>query len=259
MQYIHSALRFTPDPLCSVLLRQKFAGIWDAFGPREPFLFIHIPKNAGTHIGHALYGCFINHYPLRFYLLANPLRVATMCSVAVLRDPAMRFMSALHHLMFGEHLNAADSAFKQMMLGISPDPVVIAERFFENRLFRWQLCGYIHFLPQHYWISFRNRIAVDLLYKLDNDRSFVARAVDPVKSNISRNMLQRDDIPSHLADRILDFYARDTELWTEVPHSRQLSDASDLTRARLAADRRQHTFNSYALRDLGTVSGRLSR
>ncbi len=259
MLYIHSALRFTPDVLCSALLRHKFGGIWDAFGPREPFLFIHIPKNAGTHISHTLYGHFINHYPLRFYQLGNPLRVATMCSVAVLRDPAMRFMSAIYHLMYGERLIAADEAMKQIMLTISHDPLVVAERFFTNPLFRWQLSGSILFLPQHYWISMRNRIGVDLLYKLDNDRSFTERVVDPVRSNVSRNMLKRDDIPPALADRILDFYARDTELWTEVPHSRQLSDASALTRARLVADRRLHTCNSYALRDFEAASSKLSR
>ena len=259
MQYIHNALRFTPDTLCSALLRHKFVGMWDAFGPREPFLFIHIPKNAGTHISHALYGRFINHYPLRFYLLGNPLRVATMCSVAVLRDPAMRFMSTVHHLMFGERLNAADEALQQMMLAVSHDPLVVAERFFTNPRFRWQLSSSVLFLPQHYWISFRNRIRVDLLYKLDNDRSFAGRAADPVRSNVSRTMLQRDDIPPALANRILDFYSRDTELWTAVPHSRQLSDASQLTRTRLVADRRLQTCSRYTLQDRGAASSWLSR
>jgi hypothetical protein len=64
-------------------------------------LFIHIPKNAGTSLAHALYGVDVYHRSMRLYALAKPAVVAGAYKFAVLRDPVERFLSAFDFLREG--------------------------------------------------------------------------------------------------------------------------------------------------------------
>lgn len=225
-----------PEPLCRLLLCMKFTAIWQGFAPDERFLFIHIPKNAGTFISRSLFGSFINHYPLRLYQVDDPGRLQRMRSFAVMRDPALRFMSAIHHHLYGDDLSTPDHCLKKTMLAISDDPFVIARRFFTDSLLRCRMRSSLHFVPQYQWIDYRGRIAVDFLYGLAPHRKYVEHVVDFRMANVGSRMVEKACIPSDLVALIEQYYARDTSLYRSIPASRILQDARELTRARLQAE-----------------------
>ena len=63
-------------------------------------LFIHIPKNAGTSITHALYGMNVGHETIR-YFQRRMHGLTDFPSFAILRDPVQRFMSAYRYARAG--------------------------------------------------------------------------------------------------------------------------------------------------------------
>ena len=76
--------------------RARLAAIRDA-----GVLFIHVPKNGGMSISHALYGMQIRHPSIRYYQCVAPDIVASMPSFAVIRDPIDRFLSAFAYAQAG--------------------------------------------------------------------------------------------------------------------------------------------------------------
>ena len=64
-------------------------------------IFIHVPKNAGTAINHALYGRSFSHFPASFLRSCAPELFARFPSVALLRDPVERAVSAYRHIRHG--------------------------------------------------------------------------------------------------------------------------------------------------------------
>jgi hypothetical protein len=73
-------------------------------------LFVHIPKNGGTSISHALYGMPIGHASVRFYLTAAAGVMRTCPAFAILREPEQRFLSAWRHARLGV---AADTVINE--------------------------------------------------------------------------------------------------------------------------------------------------
>lgn len=234
--YVHDLLHQMPDFACRLLMHRKFTAIWQEFAPEERFLFIHIPKNAGTYISHSLYGRFLNHYPLKLYQVDNPQRLQRMRSFAVMRDPALRFMSGIHHHLYGEDLSIPDYSLRKVMLAISDDPFVIARSFFTDSMLRFRMRSSLHFVPQYLWIVYKDQIAVDLLYGLAPDRKYVENLVDLRLANVSSRMVEKASIPSDLLGLIEQYYDKDNTLYRAIPASRILQDASELTRARLESE-----------------------
>ncbi|AHE56104.1 hypothetical protein [Sphingomonas sanxanigenens] len=67
---------------------------------RAGVLFVHVPKNAGMSISQHLYGCQVKHRSIRYYQSVAP-DLATLPSVAVVRDPVRRFLSAFAYARAG--------------------------------------------------------------------------------------------------------------------------------------------------------------
>ncbi|WP_206436089.1 sulfotransferase family 2 domain-containing protein [Altericroceibacterium xinjiangense] len=64
-------------------------------------LFIHVPKNAGMSICTALYGRQMKHATVRYYAKVAPSLLSEVESVAVIRDPVERFLSAFDYARAG--------------------------------------------------------------------------------------------------------------------------------------------------------------
>ncbi len=64
-------------------------------------VFVHIPKNAGQSIGHALYGMTIHHEKAADLRKDRKATYANAFSFAVVRDPVSRFKSAYSYLKQG--------------------------------------------------------------------------------------------------------------------------------------------------------------
>ena len=125
-------------------------------------LLIHIPKNAGTSLSHALYEEDIGHLSLKVWTQRYPHTVSKMKVVAVIRDPVDRFVSAFRFLK-GGGLNANDADFARRQLAAHNSPESLAEAMNDPDVFR-NITSYIHFTPQVSFLRDRHgRLAVKLL------------------------------------------------------------------------------------------------
>jgi hypothetical protein len=68
---------------------------------KKRILFIHVPKNAGTSISKALYGCSLGHMTAYLYRQADAQLFGTALRFAILRDPVDRFLSAFSFIQNG--------------------------------------------------------------------------------------------------------------------------------------------------------------
>lgn len=72
---------------------------------RTNTVFIHIPKNAGQSIGHALYGMTIHHQSAGALRRSRKSEFDNAFSFAVVRDPISRFKSAYSYLSEGGRID----------------------------------------------------------------------------------------------------------------------------------------------------------
>lgn len=68
---------------------------------RAGVLFIHVPKNAGMAISSALYDQQVKHASVRYYARVAPDLLRDLETVAVVRDPVDRFLSAFDYARAG--------------------------------------------------------------------------------------------------------------------------------------------------------------
>jgi hypothetical protein len=130
-------------------------------------LFIHIPKNAGTSISHALYGREIGHHPIAWYRDRFPHSLAGIPSFALIRDPVSRFVSAFLFLKDGG-MNREDAAFAREKLAAFGDPLALAEACTQPDVWRNLQARHHHFKTQCSFVVWRGRTAVDFLLRFED-------------------------------------------------------------------------------------------
>ncbi|WP_242011671.1 sulfotransferase family 2 domain-containing protein [Acetobacter fallax] len=128
-------------------------------------LFIHVPKNAGTAVCRTLYGQELEHRSIR-YFRKSIATLSALPSVAIIRDPAERFVSAYRHALGGggrhrdlaETFSAGYAAFKSM-----DDALDHVEQATD-----WYQVDHI-FRPQSWYVTDGSgRILVDQLFHITN-------------------------------------------------------------------------------------------
>ncbi len=82
-------------------------------------LFIHVPKNAGTSLSMALYGQPIRHDTIRYYHAVAPELTASAMTVAVIRDPVERFVSAFRFARSGGTHRQVSAPFRSAYAGFA--------------------------------------------------------------------------------------------------------------------------------------------
>jgi len=130
-------------------------------------LFIHIPKNAGTSISHALYGKEIGHHPVAWYRDRFPHSLAGIPSFALVRDPIRRFVSAFLFLQDGG-MNPEDAAFARARLASFRNPLGLAEACLDSGFWNDLQAGHHHFKTQRSFVTWRGRTAVDFLLRFED-------------------------------------------------------------------------------------------
>ena len=191
-------------------------------------LFIHIPKNAGTSITHALYGMNVGHETIR-YFQRRMHDLTDFPSFAILRDPVQRFMSAYRYARAGgsdlRHVARGFRATYMAFGGIDDalDHIARARSPYDmDHIFRPQIW---------YLTDVHGRIGVDHLFMLD-DMTRIQRFVrcyTPVPighANVGEH--QDDEMPStDQIARIRQIYRQDYDLIDTVMNDRT-SDATGL-------------------------------
>jgi hypothetical protein len=150
--------RGLPDPFANTIPLEG--------GKVQDFIFIHVPKTAGTSIA-TFFRVKAKHIPLSRYYLADPARAAGTFKVAFTRDPLERLHSAFNYLRssIGEN-NSLDVRWATQHLAGFPDFPAFIEALGDRRQNR-PLLAWRHFLPQTVWLVDRpgGDIQIDFLGK----------------------------------------------------------------------------------------------
>jgi len=180
---------------------------------RARTLFIHIPKNAGTSVSHALYGEQIKHATIRYYGKVARRMLWNTTSFAILRDPVARFLSAFNYARNGGSADVGIAApFRDRYMAFqSVDDALdhlegAADIYQIDHIFR----------PQSWYITDRaGKVMVDRLFmveEFDRVRRFLALRQVPEVPHLNHI----EEPPAELSEtqiaRIRRFYARDFEL-----------------------------------------------
>ncbi|WP_198350638.1 sulfotransferase family protein [Sphingomonas prati] len=199
-------------------------------------LFIHVPKNAGTSLSMALYGHAITHDTMRYYERVAPGFVASAATVAVVREPVERFVSAFRYATNGgtpcrwvsEPFRATYQAFQSIDAALDHleryrDP------FDVDHIFR----------PQRWYLAdAAGRLAVEHLVPIDDlgrlHALFADRKVAPFpRLNVSRaSGMTVSDVQR---ERIRRLYREDVALWETVRSERRHESGIASVRTRAGA------------------------
>jgi hypothetical protein len=126
-------------------------------------LFIHVPKAAGTSFSLALYGRSFGHHTLAEWQANYPRATANLRTIAIVRDPVDRFLSAFRYLKQGG-MNASDAQFAREVLGGCDTASDFARALLTPSVASRALQGGFHFRRQADFLRDRSgTLAIDLL------------------------------------------------------------------------------------------------
>ncbi|MBL7234662.1 sulfotransferase family 2 domain-containing protein [Komagataeibacter oboediens] len=197
-------------------------------------LFIHIPKNAGTSITHALYGMNVGHETIR-YFQRRMHDLTDFPSFAILRDPVQRFMSAYRYARAGgsssRHVAHGFRATYMAFGGIDDalDHITHARSPYSiDHIFR----------PQTWYLTdTHGHIGVDRLFMLDDMariQDFIRHYTPTPIGHANAGEGQNDETPS--ADqiaRIRQIYRQDYDLIATVRNNRTAMQPDRVLQSRM--------------------------
>jgi hypothetical protein len=142
------------------------------------FIFLHIPKAAGTSINMSLYGNLaLGHAGAAEYIkLFGYHRYMALFRFTFVRDPYTRIYSAYNFLKNGG-MNSQDKLFSDATLGKYNDfnDFVVDGLAQDEKIRRW-----IHFRPQFSFLEYRKVISLDFIGRfenMDSDFGYLSRVL----------------------------------------------------------------------------------
>lgn len=193
-----------------------------------PLLFIHVPKNGGTSVKRALYRSDPGHATARYYDLFFPRHLAAAESIAILRDPADRFLSGFDFLLNGggRDVRIQDRPMRRMAAIRTPDDFL---DFLERAGGDWLKVDTFA-RPQSWYVADRSgRVAVRHLWLLDRagdglSRFLAERGLPPMPhSNATQRRARTLSVEQH--DRLRRLYATDYALYAALKNAGGYSSA----------------------------------
>lgn len=179
-------------------------------------LFIHVPKNAGTSLSMALYGRTITHDTIRYYESVAPDFLASAVTVAVIRDPVERFVSAFRFAQSGGTHRQVSAPFRSTYAGFASidDALDHLEQnrdpFAVDHIFR----------AQSWYLTDRDgRMAVRQLVPIDGLgqlRSLLPDTRSAAIPRLNRSHAGTVKVSNAQRDRIESLYPDDVAMWRET-------------------------------------------
>jgi len=201
-------------------LRKKNASIdelsFKGFVDRK-CIFIHIPKCAGVSVCKSLFGNLAgDHHNIYSYLMAfSPAEFKNFYKFTFVRNPWDRLVSAYLFLKQGG-LNEGDKSWYEANLAQYCD--------FEDFVLNWvtpeNVRSWKHFVPQHEYVYFNNRLLVDFVgyfEKIDQDFATICERMNlPLKLlKTNKTVNRKKDYKSYYTeatrDRVARVYTKDIE------------------------------------------------
>lgn len=213
------------DPLLAIYEKIRNKGGWRKI-PRQVHekgtLFIHIPKNAGTAVSSALYGVEVGHHPYRWYRERFPHSLKHLVTFAILRKPEERFVSAFEYLKAGGN-HPEDARFAQEHLQPFAQAKDLVQKCLESpELFFLIKEKHHHFRPQHEYVTWNGRLAVDYLInfeRLPSDLAKIPGASRWIGAMARKNARIQPASPPKdpgFSEAIQSLYPEDYRLWQAV-------------------------------------------
>lgn len=199
-------------------------------------LFIHIPKNAGTSLSMALYGHVIRHDTIRYYEHVAPEFMYSAITVAIMRNPVERFISAYRFAKSGGTAYRQVSApFRSKYMSFQS--IESALECVENSKTPFEV-DHI-FRPQSWYITDRvGRLAVQHLVDI-SDLAQLQRLLPNSKiaslPQINRSHSPDVEVSALQRARICRIYQDDVALWEELRAGKTLGTAVHTERHRLVS------------------------
>ncbi len=133
-----------------------------------PLLFVHVPKNGGTSVKRALYRSDPGHASIRYYALFFPDLLHRVPSVAILRDPVDRFLSAFDFMLNGGggDVRIQRKPLRRLQTIATPDALI---DHIENAVGKGGWLAVDTFLrPQSWYLTdAKGAVCIDHLWSLD--------------------------------------------------------------------------------------------
>ena len=166
-------------------------------------IFVHIPKTAGTSITNGLFeNMGGSHRTIKNYLLYfNNKDFKNYYKFCFVRNPWDRLVSSYIFLKNGG-MHDGDAKWAKKYLSNCKN----FEDFVINFLQGKAVLDYIHFKPQFEFISFKNKIHVDKIYKFENIQS----AIDDINKILNINVLIEHQNKSKKVKGYKEYYNEET-------------------------------------------------
>jgi hypothetical protein len=184
--------------------------------------FIHVPKAAGTSISMALYGIALGHRSLAKWQDMFPHSMRKVETMAVLRDPVARFVSACYFLK-GGGMNESDRAFALKHLNDFNEPSELACALVDPGL-QSHVLSYFHFKKQVDFLKDTSgRIAINCLVRLEDlsraekwASKKVGHQINFDQLNPGSTLAKQCDIDKYALSILIKIYREDFELYSAM-------------------------------------------
>tara|TARA_R100000005_G_C4943197_1_gene166840 strand:- start:383 stop:952 length:570 start_codon:yes stop_codon:yes gene_type:complete len=125
------------------------------------YLFVHIPKSGGTSIKRILTNDFkTGHIPAKTYWEKGD-HHSLVTSFSIVRNPFDRLVSSYFHLKKEDkklnRVTTKEDTFKSWFHNV-----------FSNYPLTTKHYSWIYTLPQHYWITYKDKIVIENILKIEN-------------------------------------------------------------------------------------------
>ena len=197
---------------------------------KDNFIFIHIPKNAGTSFRLQNNIEERAHIPIKRYYYFNKLKTRKLIKIAIIREPVDRFKSSFSYVysnINSPYMKKYKKLFYQYKIN---NFYSFCEQFLSNKIFRNKLMNMTHFLGQYFWIENNNEVITDFLIDYCNIENDIKNLNLLFNLNIKFSKTTKHNntnyknkiLDNHYDDLILkiveQFYSKDKTIYSKIKY-----------------------------------------
>jgi len=182
---------------------------------RKKYIFIHIPKAAGTAVRSALGEPPVGrqHLPWWVYHQSSPVRFGAFFKFAFVRDPLDRALSGY------KYLKAGGNQEEDIKLSTYLRRYSRFDEFVEEELFRGQMIYHPIFRPQSWYLcDWTGATRVDFLGRFESISRDFEHVADKLRLNnfnglpvVNKSMAPKEEVGSYAKEIIKEIYKHDYE------------------------------------------------
>ena len=199
-------------------LRAKRETLDMSVNVRTGVLFVHVPKCAGTTIIRQI-PLAHGHRSAEFFLWRDPVLFERCFTFGFVRNPYDRLVSAFHYLR-SDKTSVRDGEFGRRAVGQYADFREFVADLAHARA-RWRCLGWVHFLPQSYYLCDRHgKILVDYVGRTETFSEDLDRINEKTGlglGNIRERAVERSSWRAFYSDAtarlVEEIYAEDFEIF----------------------------------------------